>query len=408
MTPDHGSRAETRSSAIRDDVKRLAYIDCLRGYAVLLVITAHLTYTYPTLPYPVHRLATLGWYGVQLFFLASAITLMMSWSTEVIRHGRADALAFFLRRFFRIAPAYYAAALFYYVITPPAAGVDLRQLAAWLGFLNDWHPALTVEALGAWLVVPGGWSISAEFSFYLVFPFVATLVTSQRRAFLLFAAVCLGTAVVNTVGQDIMLKRYEPEAISNFMFFWPPNQAPVFALGILLFFVLKTLESQRIGSTRQYLTAGTLVLVVVGLMIFASTAFLGLPKTLTFNIFRPPALMQASFGFALIIIAFAFARLELLVNRWIAFVGKISFSAYLTHFSVIELVAEPLARFAGRDARDYAAIGAFALGWLAVVAATIIFSTLTYHLIEAPGISLGRRVIAVCQGMRRAQRSTSD
>jgi peptidoglycan/LPS O-acetylase OafA/YrhL len=384
---------------------QLAYVDCLRGYAVLLVITSHLTYVYPNLPYPVHRLTVLGLYGVQLFFLASAVTLMMSWCGEVVRHGRGDAQAFFLRRLFRIIPAYYAAALFYYVITPPRAGLALGQLAAWLGFLNDWHPALTVEALGAWSVVPGGWSISAEFSFYMIFPFIAMRVTSLQRAVLLFTVVCLLIAAVNTVAQGMMLKRYEPQAIGNFMYFWAPNQAPVFALGILLFFVLKTVESPQMRSTRKYLTASTTLIAAGGLTIIASVAFLDLPKALTFNILRPPGLMQASFGFTLIIIALAHAQPGLFVNRWIGFVGKISFSAYLTHFSMIELVNGPLAQFVGRDARDYAAIGAFVVGWLVVVATTIAFSTFTYYLIEGPGIALGRRVITPRRGLRQARPS---
>jgi hypothetical protein len=43
-----------------------------------MVIVAYATYLFPSLPYPVHRLAVMGWFGVQLFFLASAVTLMMS------------------------------------------------------------------------------------------------------------------------------------------------------------------------------------------------------------------------------------------------------------------------------------------------------------------------------------------
>ena len=36
------------------------YIDALRGYAILLVITSHLPYSYPELPYPVRRFSLLG------------------------------------------------------------------------------------------------------------------------------------------------------------------------------------------------------------------------------------------------------------------------------------------------------------------------------------------------------------
>jgi peptidoglycan/LPS O-acetylase OafA/YrhL len=326
---------------------------------------------------------------------------MMSWHGEVVRRGYCDISDFFLRRFFRIAPAYYAAALFYYVITPPPAGLDLEQLVAWIGFLNDWHPKLT-----AWEVVPGGWSVSAEFSFYMIFPLVAARVTSQRRAVLFFAAVCLGTALVNTLGQDMMMRRYEPSLISNFMYFWAPNQAPVFAFGISLFFVLKALERPQMRSVRRYVRASTAVLTAAGLSIVASLTFLDLPKALTINTWRPSALMQASFGFALIILALAFARPGLFVNRWIAFVGKVSFSAYLTHFSIIQLVKGPLARVAGVDVYGYAAIGAFALGWVSVVAATIAFSTCTYHLIERPGIAFGRHVIALRRSLRVARPPT--
>jgi peptidoglycan/LPS O-acetylase OafA/YrhL len=36
----------------------------------------------------------------------------------------------------------------------------------------------------------GGWSIGVEFCFYLVFPFLATIVTNLRRAMVFFAIPC--------------------------------------------------------------------------------------------------------------------------------------------------------------------------------------------------------------------------
>src|SRR6185437_8663436 len=97
--------------------RHFLYIDCVRGYAILMVITCHVTYLYPQLPYPIHRLAASGWYGVQLFFLASCVTLLMSWNGEVAKHGSVNVINFFIRRFFRIAPAYYAAAVLYYFLS---------------------------------------------------------------------------------------------------------------------------------------------------------------------------------------------------------------------------------------------------------------------------------------------------
>lgn len=99
-----------------------AFIDCVRGYAVLLVVLVHATYLFPNLPYPIHRLTVVGWDGAQLFFLASAVTLMTSWRHEMAQYGQVDVGAVFIRRFFRIAPAYYAASVLYFALDPPAAG----------------------------------------------------------------------------------------------------------------------------------------------------------------------------------------------------------------------------------------------------------------------------------------------
>jgi peptidoglycan/LPS O-acetylase OafA/YrhL len=217
----------------------LPYIDCVRGYAVLMVITCHVSYEFPGLPYPVHRLTSAGWFGVQLFFLASCLTLLLSWHSELRRNGATDVGAFFIRRFFRIAPAYYLAGVLYYFLMPPSGGFDALQMITSMLFINTWHPLWTTTVPTAWNVVPGGWSIGVEFSFYMVFPLFAAGVTNLRRALLVFAgSVAVGVLANNTAGA-ILDGSYTPVEIENFLFFWFPNQMSVFALGGVLFFLLR-------------------------------------------------------------------------------------------------------------------------------------------------------------------------
>ncbi|HET6306352.1 MAG TPA: hypothetical protein VFG12_04155 [Rhodopila sp.] len=85
----------------------------MRGYAILPVITCHAMCLFPELPHPVHRMTVVGWHGAQLFFPASVVTLMMSWRHGKIRNAAVDVGAFFLRRFFRLVPAYYLASVIY-------------------------------------------------------------------------------------------------------------------------------------------------------------------------------------------------------------------------------------------------------------------------------------------------------
>jgi len=78
-----------------------AYIDALRGYAVLAVVATHVQDLTPDLPFVVKRLADFGSMGVLLFFVVSAFTLSASWTRR-----NDGAVAFYIRRLFRIAPAF--------------------------------------------------------------------------------------------------------------------------------------------------------------------------------------------------------------------------------------------------------------------------------------------------------------
>ncbi|MEY9132663.1 peptidoglycan/LPS O-acetylase OafA/YrhL [Bradyrhizobium diazoefficiens] len=74
---------------------RYGYIDALRGYAILLVIFVHSSQMIGGLQGYVYQIGDQGARGVQLFFVASAITLCMSY------HRRTDGVgAFYIRRLF--------------------------------------------------------------------------------------------------------------------------------------------------------------------------------------------------------------------------------------------------------------------------------------------------------------------
>ena len=145
--------------------KRYAYIDAIRGYAILLVIAVHSSQYFNDLPDTVRTLADQGARGVQLFFVASAMTLGMSWQA---RHD--GTVPFYIRRFFRIAPMYYLSIpLFLWgrgfgpsIYAPD--GIGWRHVAMAATFTHGWMPDTITS------VVPGSWSIADEMMFYAVFP----------------------------------------------------------------------------------------------------------------------------------------------------------------------------------------------------------------------------------------------
>lgn len=98
------------------DTKHLAYIDALRGYAILGVIATHAAG--PELAWPLRLVTDQGARGVQLFFVVSALTL--SW-----RERHDGVVPFYIRRFFRIAPMFWLAIVFFPIVDHLAPAIRL-------------------------------------------------------------------------------------------------------------------------------------------------------------------------------------------------------------------------------------------------------------------------------------------
>ncbi len=365
-----------------------AYIECVRGYAVLLVIVCHASYLLPDLPYPVHRVAVLGWHGVQLFFLASAVTLTMSWRYEKLRTGTVDVPAFFIRRFFRIAPAYYVASVLYFVLEPPAGGFDPLQAAATFLFVNAWHPVLMGVAPNAWNVVPGSWSIGVEFTFYALFPVVAAIITSLSRAIYLLLATLIVGATMDTLFWGYLKTAFGAVPADNFLYFWFLNQMSVFALGLCLFFLLEQDRVRR--SIFADYPDSIAALSAVGV---AAMAFVALPHWLNWFDPRPPAFIAISLALMVFILALARARPRVFLNAPAALLGRVSFSAYLLHFAVLKFVSGQPVFMRYLSVTGWPAIAIFAILLAGVVPLVLAVSWCSYRAIELPMTGLGKTLI---------------
>ena len=367
-----------------------AYIDCVRGYAVVLVITSHVTQTFAQLPYPVARIFEQGWYGVQLFFIASSLTLLMSWHYEAAETSSVSVPRFFIRRFFRIAPAYYCAAALYFLIDPPTGGLDITQLIASLAFVNAWHPALAPTVAGAWTVVPGGWSIGVEFSFYALFPLAAAWATSMGRSLVLLLFSVGAGWLLNSWAWHGLTESYDATSVDQFIYYWFPNQACVFIMGFVLFYAIRWANGiayaqwrRRIAVYQHLIFAGIAVaFVVLVRMPLPRWTSLASPDV---SILLPLGLLFASFVFVLSQLEFS-----LWTNPFVAALGRVSFSAYLLHFAVIQLAQTIQPRLF--EVTGYSAILTFGMTLPAMIVATFCLSWLSYRAIELPMIDFGKIV----------------
>jgi peptidoglycan/LPS O-acetylase OafA/YrhL len=367
-------------------VRHLGYLDSLRGLAILGVLFVHagLSVVDPSRA-PLAQVFFIGQRGVQLFYIVSAFTLF--YTLDIQRREQHPLRNFYLRRFFRIAPLFYVDLIFKALLLGP--GMRLPFYLSAVVFMNGWSHT----AIGA---VPAGWSIAIETTFYAFVPFLFAKIRNLRQAVLAFL---LTTAVFVPFCYTIAWHREE----DFYTFLWFPAEAPVFMMGIVAYFLWKgrfdSLEFATGAASRQERRNLSLVLLGVALALVLGTVNLNadIPGH---QPWRNTHLLVASLGFVPLLLAVALHELRSLVNAFTRMLGRISYSAYLSHVYVL-MAIEAIHRrwfygvFHGRLRNT--ATGAMLL-FILLTALTIPISMLLWRLIEQPGIRLGRRLIAALEG----------
>lgn len=337
----------------------LRYLDGLRGVAILMVLMIHSGQLVIGLATPVRNFAFYGVRGVQLFFIVSGLTLMLNYAGK-----RINLVNFAARRFFRIAPMFYAGALLYLLLclvtraalpTRSASGIDI---AATFLFVHGWLPS----AINT--VVPGGWSIAAEAMFYVIFPVI--LILARRRRMMTLAL--LATYVIAGI-TNLALRRAIPGPTGQAfaLYFWVV-QLPAFVGGCWLAGQPQRAELRGVGQVA--LAIGIVALVIDSQLRGHSSLLVavGLLTLVTWaaGVVRPPWLE----------------------GRILPFIGQISFSLYIVQFAVLAA----LHPFAPGIERAIGPLLAFAVIFTGALAISGALSYITYTWIERSIIRATRRV----------------
>lgn len=294
---------------------RLAALDFLRGIAISMVILCHgAIFFLPSKSY--ERIFGFGAQGVQLFFIVSAITMCYMWDKR--KNESFETMKFYVRRVLRIAPIFWFAIIFYCTIKILNGNAlpNLRQTLTSIFLVNGFSP-FTNNA-----IVPGGWSIAVEIFFYLIFPLVVRFSRNNRM--------CLIWAIVVFVLVDVLLAQFFKDHVfsssslyakvdwNEYIYQSVLTQLPVFFFGILVYRI--ALLHDRKG----------LLFCAMAFVIWLIVAF-GLRK---YGYYGRPFFWILCAGFSVLAIWALHTQFS---NRVLVFLGRMSYSLYIFHFSVIDL-----------------------------------------------------------------------
>lgn len=314
--------------------------------------------------------------GVQLFYVASAYTLFLSLNARKTESQPNQ--NFYLRRFFRIAPAFYLAMLLTLLVNWLHPGIiqpsaPLKDYILGFLFLHGFKFSAINSVTG------GAWSIAAECMFYaLIIPLHSVLRTMKATLW----AYGVSTVLLGILCYVLKLHFRSYAAILEV--FWFPIEFPVFLLGIALY----QLWAGPLKRGAQKVPRASLA--SAALLVFAVIAlYLQREATLVFT---------HGIAAAAVLLALMLRPWRFLVNRFTRFIGKISYSVYLFHFFFCGIV-DRITVHASRHpdmwyGHLYGTWQGFALTVLAIFGLSVPFCTLTWMYIEEPFIRLGRRIIA--------------
>ena len=354
---------------------RLEFLDALRGLAAVYVLVYHmLLLPQPNLLAPrwAEKVALNGGTGVTMFFIVSAFSLYYTMPLRL--RERSPTFSFYLHRFFRIAPLFYFLIAATLVRDAWAFGVrhSLPEIGASMAFLFNLIP--TRQEGFVWV----SWTIGVEMLFYAVFPLLyARVKTLGASIALFFASLMLWQVVGLMLDYSVM-----PEAWKQSILHWNVlRHFPIFAVGIVIYHVFVSLPHAHTPS--ESATGAGNGLVWAGVFGYAALLQGWLP-----NVFGDSYYWQG-LVFACMFMGLALSPWRLVVNRATRFLGKISYSVYLVHTTVIFFLA-PVYHWIYRHAPSLTAcfLGSLALTLLLVLP----LSWLTYRFVEEPGIRLGKRI----------------
>ncbi len=338
-------------------------IDGLRAIAVLLVVFHH---AFP-------KLFPSGFIGVDLFFVISGF-LITTIIFKSLKHGNFSFLDFYARRIKRIFPALglvLVACLAYGWLT--LLPTDYKQLgkhtlagAAFVSNFVLWNESGYFNGDSRLKPLLHLWSLGIEEQYYILWPLLAWI--AYKKKLNLFK-VCLALLVLSFV-LNIVFVNYNTVAA----FFSPASRFWELLVGSMLAYV--TMQRQESMVSKDDVTQnnqkawGGFILLSVGLIfINPERSFPGFWALL-------PTL-----GAYLIIDAGerAWINRVILSNRYLVWVGLISFPLYLWHW--------PLLVFATLRTIDLIPSDSLVFGMIAL---SVVLAGLTYRLVERP-IRLGKR-----------------
>ena len=371
-------KAETVSNQQYSTLKRLDFVDSLRGFAALYVLMYHMVLVPEykiKVPAILQPIILNGSTGVTLFFVISSFTLCYALNKQ--KSEKKYIRKFYIRRIFRITPLYYV----WLLVIPVCMGqlswiISMwKQMLLYLTFGYNFFPGRQEGFVWA------SWTLGVEMVFYFIFPFIFLYTKNLKTSIFFFmGSVLIGFIHSYIISQLINSGKLLPQLYSTYFSFF--NQLPVFATGIICYYLYMLCNKNT-----AFINWGKYLL-IVGVVLFLTLPYVPYIK----NSVHAPLIYPIAMAivYVVIFVGLSASANKIVVNKFTVFCGTISYSLYLNHPQIIYRLSE-FYKFVSAKVGNEAIV--LLLCYTITIVLIGLLSFLTYKLIETPGIRLGKRLL---------------
>lgn len=352
----------------------------LRAVAILWVMLWHMRSLIPT---AFNGISHYGWMGVDIFFVLSGYLIGSQLMRPYTKGSQPSIGGFYLRRAFRVLPAYLTVLLLYFTVPVFREAPGLSPAWQFFTFTENFRIDYATDQAFSHV-----WSLCVEEHFYLILPLLVLALMWKPRfsktLAVIFAVLCFGTAIraYIYIHQLDPLLATDPDSFTLLYvekIYYPTHTR---LDGLLVGVALATIKTfrpiwwQRLLSHRHVVTLAGLGISAFAIWLFRDR--LGF----TANVFGLPLL---AFGFGLLLVSSVSPSSLLSKIRGFGFIATLAYSMYLTHKEIVHLDHRYLGQLvSGR-------------GWLAFFiyfATSFLAASLLYFAVERPFLRLREKISA--------------
>ncbi|HFY9779236.1 TPA: acyltransferase family protein [Escherichia coli] len=359
-------------------------IHYLRGIAALMVVFYHLKARLNDV-YAQENLGDLlfnsGAFGVDLFFVISGF--IICYATD--RKDKNMAAKYLVSRFFRIYPLLWLSVIitFFTISVEPTIYSLLRSLVPLNANYSAGSPFFGYNLLGP------AWTLTYEISFYMIF--LMSFIISHKYRWLISSCVIaiLVFGIQEWQSGSVTILVYNNNSFADGSFLHAPLtflSSPIFIdfiYGILIFKIYSIVKKIKVSNNASYLLG------VLSVFVFLITSIL----ILSTQVYGHGPTLWGACSAVLVLSALTFEIFgKIKENKVLNTLGDMSYSIYLTHAIVIEILCN----------NDYFfnlfnfGKGVSSVIYLLTVSLFVAYAS--FRLIETPCILLGRKVNRLIDG----------